>query len=180
MMIVPAPVIVRVEPFTVPGPEMTEKVTANPELAEALSVIGPAPRVTPESGPKVIVWPSLHHDRGGPGARPEGRSLAAVDRRDRPDADIERREAQGGGALAVERAPGSPRAGRRPRTGRCRSASPRRRRSPVTVAVNTTVSPWVATYSDEDKRGRGAEMTRRPRSGCCWLPGSRASRCRWR
>ncbi len=59
MTIVPAPVIVRVEPFTVPGPEMTEKVTANPELAEARSVMGLVPRVTPEIGPKVIVWPSF-------------------------------------------------------------------------------------------------------------------------
>jgi hypothetical protein len=53
---VPTPVIVSVVPLTVAGPEVTLKVTVNPEVAVADSVIGETGYVTGEVGAvKLIV-----------------------------------------------------------------------------------------------------------------------------
>src|SRR5258708_25090297 len=56
---VPAPVIVRVLPEIVAGPESTLKLTAKPEEAVALRFKGASPKVLFAREPKVIVWLAL-------------------------------------------------------------------------------------------------------------------------
>jgi hypothetical protein len=49
-MTVPAPVIVKIFPETVAGPDRTLKLTPNPELADAESEIGDTPYITGDAG----------------------------------------------------------------------------------------------------------------------------------
>ena len=51
----PAPVTVILLPLIVPGAEITEYAIGNPELADALSVIGATPKVTALGCGNVIV-----------------------------------------------------------------------------------------------------------------------------